>query len=120
MNDRPWRILVADDEPVTRELIKAALEKAGFQVFLAEDGEDALRQFSDVPCDMVLLDVNMPGLNGHQVCAHLRRQLGEEFPIVMVTGMDDIESIRRAYDAGATDFIVKPVNWPLLGHRIRY
>ncbi|MBK9019527.1 MAG: EAL domain-containing protein [Sulfuritalea sp.] len=120
MNDRPWRVLVADDEPVTRLLIKAALEKAGFQVFLAEDGEDALRRFSAEPCDMVLLDVNMPGLNGHQVCAHLRRQLGEEFPIVMVTGMDDIESIRRAYDAGATDFIVKPVNWPLLGHRIRY
>jgi DNA-binding response OmpR family regulator len=102
MNGRPWRVLVADDEPVTRLLIKAALEKAGFQVFLAEDGEDALRQFSAEPCDMVLLDVNMPGLNGHQVCAHLRHQLGDEFPIVMVTGMDDIDSIRRAYDAGAT------------------
>ena len=69
---------------------------------------------------MVMLDVDMPGLNGYQVCAELRKEAGDELPIVMVTGMDDIESIERAYESGATDFIAKPINWSLIGHRVRY
>lgn len=120
MSERPMRILVADDELTARLLLRAALEKAGFQVFPAVDGEDALRQFHDHPCDMVLLDMEMPGLNGYQVCTRLRQEVGDDLPIVMVTGMDDLESIERAYNAGATDFIVKPINLSLISHRIRY
>ncbi len=116
----PIRILVADDEPTSRVLMQAALRKSGFEVTLAVDGNDALRQFRAGPCDMVMLDVDMPGLNGYQVCTELRKEAGDELPIVMVTGMDDIESIERAYESGATDFMAKPINWSLIGHRVRY
>jgi diguanylate cyclase (GGDEF)-like protein len=114
------RILVAEDEPTSRLLMQAALQKSGFEVALAVDGVDALRRFHTQPCDMVMLDVDMPGLNGYQVCAELRKDVGDALPIVMVTGMDDIESIERAYDSGATDFMAKPINWSLIGHRVRY
>lgn len=114
------RVLVADDDLTTRLLMQAALEKSGFDVHLAEDGERAMRLFHEQPCDLVMLDVDMPGLDGYQVCARLRQEAGEDLPIVMVTGMDDLVSIERAYEVGATDFIAKPINWVLIGHRARY
>lgn len=114
------RILVADDEPTARLLMAAALQKAGFEVAVAVDGDDALRQFRAQPSDLVMLDVDMPGRNGYELCAILRREVGDELPIVMVTAMDDTESIERAYEYGATDFIPKPINWSLIGHRVKY
>ncbi|AAZ97222.1 Putative diguanylate cyclase/phosphodiesterase (GGDEF & EAL domains) with PAS/PAC sensor(s) and Response Regulator Receiver modulation [Thiobacillus denitrificans ATCC 25259] len=114
------RILVADDEPTARLLMAAALEKAGFEVAVAVDGDDALRQFRAQPSALVMLDVDMPGRNGYELCAILRREFGDELPIVMVTAMDDNESIERAYEYGATDFIPKPINWSLIGHRVKY
>lgn len=120
MTKRPMRILVADDEPTSRLLMRATLAKSGFEPVLAVDGQDALTQFRAGPCDMVMLDVEMPLLDGFQVCAALRAEVGPELPIVMVTGMDDVESIERAYQSGATDFIAKPINWSLIGHRVKY
>ena len=113
-------ILVVDDDADARLVMRAALRKAGFDVRLAEGGHDALRQFREQPCDMVMLDVEMPDLGGHEVCATLRAEAGPLLPIVMVTGMDDVHSVQTAYERGATDFISKPVNWALLGHRVRY
>ncbi len=113
-------ILVVDDDAGARILMRAALRKAGYDARLAVGGEDALRQFRAAPCDMVMLDVDMPDLDGHEVCAALRASAGPLLPIVMVTGMDDLRSVERAFDAGATDFIAKPVNWALIGHRLRY
>jgi diguanylate cyclase (GGDEF)-like protein len=118
MNTR--RILVADDDPTARLLMQAALGKAGFEVTLAEDGTQALQAFRAERFDMVLLDVDMPGMDGYAVCAALRKYCGDALPIVMVTGMDDTASIEAAFEAGATDFVAKPISWPLLGHRVRY
>jgi diguanylate cyclase (GGDEF)-like protein/PAS domain S-box-containing protein len=120
MTDTHARILVADDDATVRLLMQAALVKTGFQVCLASDGEEALRVFGELSPDMLLLDVEMPGRDGFDVCAALRRHVGNELPIVMVTGMDDVASIQRAFDAGATDFIAKPLNWNLVGHRVLY
>jgi diguanylate cyclase (GGDEF)-like protein/PAS domain S-box-containing protein len=116
----PTRILVVDDDPTAVVLMRAALQKAGFEVSTATDGEDGLRQFRACHFDMVMLDVEMPGLTGHEICSALRAQAGALLPIVMVTGMDDVQSIDKAYEAGATDFIAKPINWALVGHRVRY
>jgi diguanylate cyclase (GGDEF)-like protein/PAS domain S-box-containing protein len=113
-------ILIVDDDLTTITLMRAALQKAGFAVSTAVDGADGLRQFRDKPSDMVMLDVDMPGLSGYDVCAALRLEAGALLPIVMVTGSDDFRSVDAAYDAGATDFIAKPINWTLLGHRVRY
>jgi diguanylate cyclase (GGDEF)-like protein len=113
-------ILVADDDLTALTLMRAALEKAGFCVRTAIDGEEALRQFRTEPCDLVMLDVDMPHRSGHEVCATLRLEAGPLLPIVMVTGMDDVPSVDSAFAVGATDFISKPINWALIGHRVRY
>jgi len=114
------RILVVDDDAATRMLMRGALMNAGFEVETAADGDDALENFRRAPSDMVLLDVDMPGRSGHEICAALRAEAGELLPIVMVTGMDDVESVEKAYHAGATDFFAKPINWALIGHRVKY
>lgn len=120
MTERRLTILVADDDADARLVMRAALRKAGYEVRLAEGGEDALRQFRAEPSDMVMLDVDMPDLGGLEVCNVLRAEAGPLLPIVMVTGMDDLKSVESAYEHGATDFIAKPVNWALIGHRVRY
>ena len=120
MTDRRHTILVVDDDADARLIMRAALRKAGYDVRLAEGGHDALRQFRSEACDLVMLDVDMPDLNGHEVCAILRAEAGPLLPIVMVTGMDDVSSVETAYQHGATDFVAKPVHWALLGHRLRY
>jgi diguanylate cyclase (GGDEF)-like protein/PAS domain S-box-containing protein len=120
MSEAATKILVVDDDATVRVLLRAALRQAGFEVGLAVDGADALRLFSSQAWDLVMLDVELPDMSGHEVCATLRAQAGELLPIVMVTGMDDVASIEKAYDRGATDFIAKPINRALIGHRIRY
>ncbi|MES2610604.1 MAG: EAL domain-containing protein [Pseudomonadota bacterium] len=114
------RVLIADDDPVMRAMLRAAVRKLGFEPVLAEDGAAALLAFREAPCSLVLLDVEMPGLNGYELCGVLRHEAGPFVPIVLVTGNDDVASVENAYAAGATDFISKPVNWPILGHRLRH
>jgi PAS domain S-box-containing protein len=104
-----------------RMLMREALEQAGFAVAEAEDGEAGIAAFMRLAPQLVLLDVLMPNKNGFEVCAALRRTSGgERVPIVLVTGLEDIESIQHAYDIGATDFVTKPINWLILTHRLRY
>jgi diguanylate cyclase (GGDEF)-like protein/PAS domain S-box-containing protein len=118
--DRPV-ILVVDDDVTQRILVRESLEQAGFAVEERVDGVEAIDTFEEVQPDMVLLDVLMPKMDGFTTCVKLRKlRGGEHIPIVMMTSLDDIESINRAYEAGATDFITKPVNWGVLPHRIRY
>ena len=116
----PKKILIVDDDSDALILMSATLEADGFLVSTASGGADALRQFRADACDLVMLDVDMPGMTGYDVCAALRREAGELLPIVMVTGMDDVSSVDAAYRAGATDFIAKPISWALIGHRVRY
>jgi DNA-binding response OmpR family regulator len=111
-------ILIVDDDLTAITLMRAALQKAGFGVSTSVDGADALRQFRDKPSDMVMLDVDMPGMSGYDVCAALRLEAGPLLPIVMVTGFDDFRSVDAAYVAGATDFIAKPINWTLPAARL--
>jgi diguanylate cyclase (GGDEF)-like protein/PAS domain S-box-containing protein len=114
-------VLVVDDDPTMRLLIGESLQQAGFAIEEAEDGLSALTAFERLQPDIVMLDVNMPGMDGFTVCTELRRMpVGNGVPVLMVTGLDDEASINRAYEAGATDFITKPINWPVLGHRVRY
>ena len=113
--------LVADDDLIIRMFAREALEQAGWIVEEAPNGQEAWAAFQRRPPDVVLLDVMMPGMDGFSTCAALRRlPNGEHTPILIMTGLDDFDSITKAYDAGATDFIVKPLNAVLLTHRIRY
>jgi diguanylate cyclase (GGDEF)-like protein len=115
------RVLVADDDRLLRDIAAATLERAGFVVETVASGDAALPAMLRQMPDIVLLDVEMPGTDGYQTCVNIRTLPGGlDLPIVMVTGLDDPMSINHAYDAGATDFVVKPINWALLVHRIRY
>ena len=115
------RILVADDDGMLREIATAMLENAGFEAEAVAGGNAAVSACAARMPELVLLDVEMPDGNGYQACSGIRAlPNGRDVPIVMVTGFDDAASINLAYDAGATDFVVKPINWPLLAHRIRY
>ncbi len=104
-----------------RRLLRECLEQLNFDVVEADDGIAALDAVSRQLPDLVILDARMPVFDGYQACAEIRALDGTEcIPIVIVTGSDDLESVNRAYNCGATDFIAKPVNWPVFGHRIRY
>jgi len=114
-------ILIVDDDPTLRVLVRATLEKSGFRVEEAEDGEEALRKFIKFQPAVILMDVEMPKLSGYEACKRIREDaVGAHVPILMVTGLEDLESINRAYAVGATDFLSKPINWSLIGHRVRY
>lgn len=118
--NKSFKILLADDDVTIRFLMQAALEQAGFEVVLASNGEEAIQLFNTSTPDMVMLDVEMPQMNGYQVCTYLRKRIGNELPIIMVTGMDDVQSIDHAFEVGATDFIAKPINWNLINYRLLY
>jgi two-component system, cell cycle sensor histidine kinase and response regulator CckA len=117
----PAKVLIVDDESTMRLLARASLEKNGFTVAEAGDGQEALEIFRSFQPDVVLMDVLMPKLDGFATCTALRQLIrGEHVPIIMVTGLDDLTSIDRGYDVGATHFITKPINWSLLSHHLLY
>jgi len=117
---RPLAIII-DDDDVTRMLVRATLLKFDFEVLEAPDGRRGLELMEAGPPDIVLLDVDMPGMDGFEVCRRIRdRWDATEVPVIMITGMNDVDSINRAYECGASDFTAKPINWPVLGHRARY
>ena len=114
-------ILLVDDDPIVCSLMRAALESEGYAVVEARDGAEGCRLYEVHRPRLVIADVVMPRMDGFEMCRELRRRPEPaHLPILMVTGLDDIASIAKAYDAGATDFIAKPINWPVLTHRVRY
>ena len=120
LTDRP-SILVVDDDPVVCSLMRATLQRDGFEVIEAGDGAEGCRLYQEHRPDLLLVDVIMPRMDGYELCRELRSRPESAYvPIVVSTSLDDVPSIARAYDAGATDFIPKPVNWLVLNHRVRY
>ncbi|MBL8041460.1 MAG: EAL domain-containing protein [Nitrospira sp.] len=114
-------ILIADDDPLTRLFVKNALEPAGMVVIEATGGKDALAKFEALPSDLVILDIMMPEVDGYLTCSRIRSlPRGKRIPILILTGLDDVNSIAQAYQHGATDFITKPVNATILCHHVRY
>jgi signal transduction histidine kinase len=114
-------VLIVDDDPVVRSLVRATLENDGFGVIEAADGIEGCRLYRDFRPDLLLVDVVMPRMDGYELCRELRSRPESAYvPIVVATSLDDIESIAFAYEAGATDFIPKPLNWLVLNHRVRY
>jgi diguanylate cyclase (GGDEF)-like protein len=119
-DDKPVA-LVVDDDRGARLIASTLLEESGFIVDQAADGIEALSVFERSKPGIVLLDVVMPEMDGFAVCKEIRnRSEGRHIPVLMMTGLDDVDSINRAYDAGATDFITKPINWTIFHHRLRY
>jgi CheY-like chemotaxis protein len=103
------RVLVVEDDQRLAELIGRQLSKAGYQVAVALNGEDALRAVEDNPPDLVLLDIMMPGMDGVEVCRRMREiDIMIPVPIIMLTALIEMDNKRRAFGAGADDYITKP------------
>ncbi|TKB78061.1 MAG: EAL domain-containing protein [Nitrospira sp.] len=114
-------ILVVDDDEFFRTFVREALEQVGFEVCEASNGAQALEQFASRRPDLIVMDVVMPVMHGFSACAKLRESAeGSRVPILIMTGLDDADSIASAYEHGATDFIAKPMHAAILGHRVRY
>jgi diguanylate cyclase (GGDEF)-like protein len=113
--------IIADDEDVGRMLLEESVAAAGLTCLSFADGGAALAAARENDAKIVLLDIDMPVLDGNEVCRQLRAEPRfSAVPIVIVTGHQDSAAVRRAFEAGATDFISKPVNWALLPHRLEY
>ncbi|MFT6955909.1 MAG: putative signal transduction protein with EAL and GGDEF domain [Halieaceae bacterium] len=115
------KILVADDDLNVRLLTRQCLEAEGMIVVEAANGLEAIDMFVRERPDLVFLDVEMPGMSGLEVCERIRQMpQGESIPIMIVTGSDDRQSIDQGFEAGATQYKTKPVNWSLLGRDVQY
>lgn len=119
--DDAVRILFVDDDPIMREFAVVHLSTDKAAVAVAEDGLEALKIVGRDTFDLVLLDLEMPRMDGFEVLAALRAdERTRHLPIVVVTGREDVGAIDQAFQAGATSFLVKPINWRLLSYQIRY
>jgi predicted signal transduction protein with EAL and GGDEF domain len=115
------KILVCDDDQNVRMLTRQCLEAEDMIVIEAADGLEAINVFVRERPDLVFLDVEMPGMTGLEVCQRIRLMpQGESIPIMIVTGSDDRKSIDQGFEAGATQYKTKPVNWSLLGRDVQY
>ncbi len=119
-NSQP-HVLVVDDDVIIRDMARESLTEVGFEVSDAENGVQALQALEHLRPDIILLDVVMPEMDGFATTLAIRQLAGfEVIPILIMTALDDHDSINRAYEMGATDFITKPINWVILVQRVRY
>ena len=119
--DEPTRILVVDDDPILREFASVYLATPYTSIDTACDGVAARIQLGQASYDILLLDIEMPQLDGLSLLHEIRSdERLRHLPVLMLTGHDDIASIDRAYHTGANAFATKPVNWRQLSYQIRY
>ena len=111
------RILVIDDEDLVCRLLEAMLVPEGFDVALAHDGTEGLEKVKESSPDLILLDIKMPGLNGFEVLRIVREQY--DIPVIMLTAVREVTSVRDAIDVGADDYVTKPFNKAVLLARIK-
>jgi two-component system cell cycle sensor histidine kinase/response regulator CckA len=121
MNQPQPIIWVVDDDETILILAQEALAEHGFDVQVFATATAASEALAASVPDFIFLDVLLPGLNGYEFCAHLRsRPGGQDVPVLMMTFLDDAEAINKAYEAGATGFVTKPINWNIEIQRVRY
>lgn len=114
------RVLLVDDDPDILDVLEITLSEENYEILKAMDGEEALRIIKSIPLDLVLLDYNMPKMNGREVCAKVKEDtLLQHLPIIMVTGKGELDDKVGGINAGADDYIVKPFEPKELLARIR-
>jgi two-component system KDP operon response regulator KdpE len=114
---RPFRVLVVDDEPQIRRVLRLALSAQGFDLRVAADGESALDTLSDWPADLLITDLSMPGMDGIELCRRVRAQ--SEMPIIVLSVKGEERTKVAALDAGADDYVTKPFGMDELLARVR-
>jgi two-component system alkaline phosphatase synthesis response regulator PhoP len=114
------RVLIADDNPQGLELLEAYLSGSDYAVATATDGEETLRRVEDFRPDLILLDIMMPKISGFEVCKRLKAKADtQNIVVLMITALDQPHDIDKAVEAGANDFLTKPINKAELLLRIK-
>ncbi|WP_138503551.1 GGDEF domain-containing protein [Nostoc sp. PA-18-2419] len=112
--------LIVDDEPFIRMILRNFLEREGYKIVEAQNGIEALTVFNQLHPDIVLLDAIMPDMDGFECCTQLQiLDCSKHIPVLMITGLEDEESVDRAFEVGAIDYITKPIHWPVLRQRVK-
>ena len=120
-SSKKLKALLADDDAGIQLTLSALLEQKGYAVTTVDNGVAAVDALSNNEFNIVLLDIRMPQMDGFAACKSIRgSENGKDVPILMLTGQDDTESIKKAFEVGATDFVAKPINFVLMGFRIDY
>lgn len=119
--DAPRVILLADDDPLMRELATAKLREAGYAVIAVGNGEAALAALKKERADLVISDLDMPEMNGFELTEAIRadREL-YDIPVMVITASDEGDAVDRAFASGATSFLAKPMNWSLFHHAVKF
>ena len=118
-NEKPI-VLIAEDDRLTRTMIAQILESDGYQIIEVINGNDCLAAYQEAHPSLVILDAMMPIMNGFECCKQLMQLPGSAYtPILMITGLEDETSVNWAFDSGVSDFITKPIHWPVLRRRVR-
>lgn len=113
--------MFVDDDPILREFARVNLASAAAEVDVVADGVEALEAMIHRRYDLLLVDLDMPRMDGFELLAHLRSDPATaHLPIVVETGREDVDAIDRAFRAGATAFVTKPLNWRLLTYQLRF
>lgn len=119
--DESLRLIFVDDDPILREFALVHLSTADARIETAADGLEAWDLIQQRPADLMLLDLEMPNLDGFGVLERMRADPRfRDMPVIVVTGREDVSAVDRAFIAGATSFVVKPINWRLLSYQIRF
>ncbi|MCA6585679.1 MAG: PleD family two-component system response regulator [Pseudanabaena sp. M090S1SP1A06QC] len=116
----PALILIVDDDIFMRKILVRYLERENYRVVEAANGLEALKLFQEYQPDLILLDAVMPVLDGFECCLRLQKlPQGDHTPILIITALENRESVDRAYEVGASDYVAKPIHWAVLRHRVR-
>ncbi len=112
-------VVLADDDPSIRLMVRHVLESEDFDIIEASDGLEAIKAVEKHHPALILLDAVMPGIDGFTTCQQIKEKGYTDIPVMMITGLDDDASVERAYEVGAIDFITKPIKWAVLKHRVK-
>lgn len=119
MNDTAPLVLVVDDNEMNRDMLSRRLKRQDYEVMVAEDGEKALEMLQAHPFDLVLLDIMMPKLSGYDVLERIKKDdTTRELPVIMISAVDDLDSVVKCIELGAEDYLFKPFNPVLLKARV--
>lgn len=115
------RVLVIDDDPIMRELATAKLAEAGYCASVASDGAQGLAKLRAEGADLVISDIDMPHMSGYELTRAIRADMAfSDIPVIVVTGSERQDAVEKAFAAGATSFLSKPINWTLFTQAVRF
>nr|CRH05009.1 Putative diguanylate cyclase/phosphodiesterase (GGDEF & EAL domains) with PAS/PAC sensor(S) and Response Regulator Receiver modulation [Candidatus Magnetococcus massalia] len=120
-NDKPPCILVVDDDEAIRALLCHFMKKIGWSYVTAEDGKEAIDKSISAHPDIILMDAKMPVMDGFDACKHIKETTAtRHIPILIITALDDDQSVNQAYASGASDYVPKPIHWAILRNRVEF